>query len=276
MTSEIIKTSFVLVTDNHYFHKAIVTINDLRTVGNWTGDMVVITIDFNLDEQYKINNHIIEKKFTSIDKTNLLQKIGPTGFENSDKREIHKLNQWEKLHVFDKYFSKWDRIVFLDAGLRVLDDVNCILELDYKDKILAPIDGTQLITRPTDIFRHQLDHRNTEIIELVKRDFGEEIFESNFMLNCMWIYDTSILHICNKEQLIEAMNTYTVCRTNEMGIMNLLFHFKYRLWEKFPPIASNGKFLFEWSELNNNFHTTWRNYCFLKYPVSISLNQMPH
>lgn len=276
MTSEIIKTAFVLVTDNSYFHKANVSINDLRTVGNWCGDVVVITIDFNLDEQYKIDNHIIEKKFKSIDKTNLLQKIGPNGFEKSDKREIHKLNQWEKLHVFDKYFSKWNRIVFLDAGLRVLDDVKCLLELDCKDKILAPIDGKQLITSSTDIFRYQLDHNNSEIIDLVKRDFGEEIFESNFMLNCMWVYDTSILNICNKEQLIEAMNTYTICRTNEMGIMNLLFHFKYKLWEKFPPIASNGKFLFEWCELNNNFHTTWRNYCFLKYPISISLNQSPH
>ena len=273
---EMVKTAFVLVSDHQYFHKASATIRDLRTVGKWSGDLALITIDFNLDEQYKIDNNIIEQKFTSIDKTYLLQKIGTNGFENSDKREIYKLNQWEKLHVFDNYFLKWDRIVFLDAGLRVLDDVKCILDLDYKNKILAPIDGTQLITRSTDIFRHQLDLNNTEVINLVKHDFGEDIFDSNFMLNCMWVYDTNILHICNKEQLIDAMNTYTVCRTNEMGIMNLLFHFKYKLWEKFPPISSNGKFLFEWCELNNNFHTTWQNYCFLKYPVSISLNQFPY
>lgn len=270
------KTTFVLVSDRQYFYKATVTINDLRTVGKWSGDIVLITVDFNLDEQYKIENNIIEQQFSCIDKTNLLQKIGPNGFENSDKREINKLNQWEKFHVFDHYFLNWDRVVFLDAGLRVLDDVKYILELDYKNKILAPIDGKQLITRPNDIFKYQLDHNNADIINLIKNDFGEEIFEANFMLNCMWIYDTSILNICNKEQLIEAMNKYTVCRTNEMGIMNLLFHFKHKLWEKFPATNSNGKYLFEWCELNNNFHTTWQNYCFLKYPVSISLNQQPY
>jgi hypothetical protein len=269
-------TAFVLVTDRQYFHKANVTINDLRTVGKWRGELVLITIDFDLDEQYKLDNNIIEQKFPCIDKTNLLQKIGPTGFENSDKRELYKLNQWEKLHVFDNYFLNWERIVFLDAGLRVLDDVKCILDLDYKNKILAPIDSKQIIIRPTDIFRCQLDHNNVEVINLIKHDFGEDIFEKNYMLNCMWIYDTNILHICNKEQLIEAMNTYTACRTNEMGIMNLLFHFKYKLWTRLPPVASNGKFLFEWCELNNNFHTTWRNYCFLKYPVSISLDQTPN
>jgi hypothetical protein len=269
-------TTFVLVTDINYFYKASVTINDLRSVGKWSGDVVLITIDFNLDEQYKTDNNIIEKKFACIDKTNLLNKIGPNGFENSDKRELHKLNQWEKFHVFDNYFLKWDRVIFLDAGLRVLNDVTCLLDIDYKNKILAPIDGKQLTTNSNDKFKFQLDHNNSEVINLVKCDFGDYIFEERFMLNCMWIYDTSILNICNKNQLIEAMNKYPICRTNEMGIMNLLFHFKYKLWQRFPPIASNDKYLFEWCELNNNFHTTWQNYCFLKYPVTISLNQQPY
>jgi hypothetical protein len=199
-------TAFVLVTDINYFYKASVTINDLRSVGKWTGDIVLITIDFNIDEQYKNDNNIIEKKFSCIDKTNLLQKIGPNGFENSDKRELYKLNQWEKFHVFDDYFLKWDRVIFLDAGLRVLNDVKCLLDLDYKNKMLAPIDGKQLITTPSDVFKYQLDHNNIEIINQIKSDFGEDIFESTFMLNCMWVYDTSILNTCNKEQLIEAMN----------------------------------------------------------------------
>jgi hypothetical protein len=269
------KTVFVLVSDYEYFWKATVTINDLKTIGNWNGDLVLITINFNLDEQYKIENNIIELKFPIIDKSELLIKIGPNGFRNSDKRELNKLNQWEKLHVFDDYFLNWNRVVFLDAGLRVLDDVIYILELDYKNKLLAPIDGKQLIQEPNAIFKYQLEYDNVDNINLIKHDFGENIFNQTHMLNCMWIYDTNILKICNKTQLINAMNTYPVCRTNEMGIMNLLFHFKYKLWEKFPPLASNGKYLFEWCESNNNFNTTWQNYCFLKYPITIALNEKP-
>jgi hypothetical protein len=270
------KTVFALVTDSAYFWKAIVTIDDLRRIGKWTGDLVVITIDFELNEEYKNEQNITEVKFPIIDKSYLLNEIGQYGFKNSDKRELFKLNQWEKLHIFDDYFLNWDRVVFLDAGLRVLDDVIYILELDYKNKMLAPIDGKQLNITPDAIFKHQLDHDNLDKINLIKNDFGENILEQHHMLNCMWVYDTNILKICNKEQLINAMNTYTVCRTNEMGIMNLLFHFKYKLWKKFPTHASNGKYLFEWCESNNNFYTTWQNYCFLKYPITIRLDERPH
>ena len=267
------KTVFVLVTDKGYFNKAFITINDLKTIGNWQGDIVLITIDFDLQEDYKVSQNIIEHKFPSIDKTILLNEIGPNGFSNSDKREIYKLNQWEKLHVFDDYFLQWERVVFLDAGLRVLDDVKYLLELDYRNSILAPNDASPNF-RSDQIFKHQLSFDDDSKIDLIRMDFGNEIFESYHMLNCMWVYDTSILKICNKTQLLDAMNKYTLCKTNEMGIMNLMFHFKYNLWKEFPLKASNNKYLFEWCELNHNFHTTWRDYCFIKYPVTIGLHEV--
>lgn len=260
------ETVFVLVTDLSYFNKAKRTIIDLRTKGKWSGPIVLITIDFHLNENFKQFYNVLEVQFDKIDKTNLLSKIGENGFSNSDKRETTKLNQWEKLHVFDNYFTKWQRVVFLDAGLRVLDDVKYLLELDYKCKILAPIDGKH--DKHND-FNCQLSYDNLELIEKVKIDFGEDILKETYFLNCIWIYDTEILKLCNKNQLIEAMNEYTLCRTNEMGIMNLLFTFKYHLWEPFPFKTVNGKFLFDWCELNNP-NTNWTNYCYIKYPVTIT------
>jgi len=268
-------TVFTLVTDKSYFNKAIITINDLRISGKWNGDIVLLTIDFNLDENYKNLYNLFNIRFPLIDKSILLKKIGPNGFSNSDKRELNKLNQWEKLHIFDDYFLNWERVVFLDAGLRVLDDVQNLLELDCTNCILAPNDASPNF-REDQIFKYQLSSDNEEIFNLVKNDFGDSILNSQYMLNCMWMYDTNILKICNKTQLIEAMNTYTLCKTNEMGIMNLLLHFKYKLWREFPLKSSNGKYLFEWCELNHSFYTTWRDYCFLKYPVTISLNDTAH
>jgi hypothetical protein len=268
------KTVFALITDQLYYYKAIATITDLRTIGCWDGDIVLITIDFDLNDTIKHDLNIIEMKFPLIDKSEMLQKIGINGFSNSDKRELNKLNQWEKLHIFDDYFLKWDRVVYLDAGLRVLDNVSFLLELDCKDKILAPNDADPEI-KPNQIFKYQISYDNEDMVNLLKNDFGEDIFEKHHMLNCMWVYDTSILKICNKQQLIEAMNKYTLCKTNEMGTMNLLFHFKYNLWTGFPSKASNGKYLFGWCELNHSHHTTWRDYCFIKYPVTISIGERP-
>ena len=268
------KTVFVLLTDQAYFKKACVTIKDLKNIGNWRGDIVLITIDFDLEEDYKLSQNVVEAKFPLIDKTSLLNEIGPNGFSNSDKREIYKLNQWEKLHVFDDYFLQWERVVFLDAGLRVLDDVKYLLELDYRNSILAPNDASPNF-KSDQIFKHQLSFDDESKIQRIIMDFGNEIFDSYHMLNCIWVYDTSILKICNKQELIDAMNKYTLCKTNEMGVMNLMFHFKYNLWKEFPLKASNGKFLFEWCELNHNFHTTWKDYCFIKYPFTIGLHEVP-
>ena len=265
---EIKNTVFVLITDMLYFNRAKRTIIDLRSKGNWHDEIVLITIDFNLNQNFKDFYNIIEAKFPLIDKTNLLNQIGINGFlDTTDKREILKLNQWEKMNVFDDYFLKWSRVVYLDAGLRVLDDVKYLLELDYNGKILAPKDGKILEDQE---FNCQLSYDKSELIEEFKKEFGEISLKSNYMLNCIWIYDTNILKICNKSQLIESMNKYTFCKTNEMGIMNILFHFKYKLWEPFIIKSSNGKFLFDWCELNQKYPTSWRDYCFIKYPVSIT------
>lgn len=262
-------TVFTLVSDISYFHKAKRTIIDLRTIGKWNGQIVLITIDFDLNSNFKEFYNIIEAKFPKIDTTQLVNKIGYEGFiDTTDKREITKLLQWEKLHVFDSYFSRWSRVIFLDAGMRVLDDVKCLLVIDYKDKLLAPKDGKLYDDQ---VFNCQLSYDKPELIESLKGELGDNILTSNYMLNCMWIYDTNILKTCDKNQLIEAMNKYTFCKTNEMGIMNIMFHFKYHLWERLPIKATNGKILFDWCELNNQ-NTNWREYCFIKYPVTISFN----
>jgi hypothetical protein len=48
------------VTDNAYFKKAKKTIVDLRSRGNWQGPIVLITIDFDLNANFKEFYNIIE------------------------------------------------------------------------------------------------------------------------------------------------------------------------------------------------------------------------
>ncbi len=67
------------------------------------------------------------------------------------------------------------------------------------------------------------------------------------------------------------MNKYPLFLTNEMGVMNLLLAMKYKIWKPFPYVVDNGKYLFDWCELNRN-GTDWKKYCFIKYPVTISFD----
>lgn len=259
-------TVFALITDKKYFEKAKTTIRDLRLKGNWQGPIVLATIDFDLNKNFIDYYGITEVKFPPIDKSEMLMKIGPNGFTDGDKRELNKLNQWEKLHIFDEYFKRWERVIYLDAGLRIFEDVKYILELDYKNKILGHIDGT--------LFKTQISYDNIELVKNLLSEYGNEMLEKDHMLNCLWVYDTNILDVCNKTNLIEIMNKYPLCKTNEMTAMNLLFHFKYKLWQPFPEKASNGKIIFNWTELSGQENKTWRDYCFVKYSVTICENDL--
>lgn len=273
-----ITTVFVLVTDEAYLYRTKKTIIDLRSMGQWHGDLVLINVGINkINPNFLDFYNITEKRFPHIEEKNeLVKKLNYNKFMDSiDGREISKTNQWEKLHVMDPYFKQWDRVVFLDAGLRVLDDVyDSILQLDYKGKFMAPDDGGNyvMLPNPDKLFTTQVSQSIPKHIETLKEDFPnvKDLMEPYF-LNCIWVYDTSILDICSKDEMIDGILKYPVCKTNEMTLMNLYIHFKHNLWTRFPKTAQNGKVLFDWCEANNPLPSTWRDYCFLKYPISITL-----
>jgi hypothetical protein len=266
---------FVSLTDEMYFPRLKQTIKDLRetTRGAWNGDIVVICVHFLLPEDFKTKFNIQEVSFAEIEKIEMLSKIKDR-FEDGDGREFNKLNQWEKLHVFDEYFLAWDKVVFLDAGLRILDSVQYLLDLECDGLFLAPNDAG-FANKPDKIFTSQISHRNASLIEKLTQEFGADILGSQYFLNCIWVYDTKILNVVKKTELIEYMNKYPLCITNEMAIMNMIIHFKYGLWREFPHFIpgpqSPPKFLFDWCEYNNP-GTNWTNYCYLKYPVTIGFD----
>ena len=277
-------TVFVLVTDAAYFTKCKRTICDLRSKGQRTGDIVVICIaGFTLPTTFKDFYELIEMGFPEIhEKQLLVQHLHYTSFPDSiDGREIRLINQWEKLHVFDPYFLKWNRVVFFDAGLRVLDNVHqTILQLDYKGSFLAPDDGGNFVLppNPNKLFHTQMSQTfKKKLLDTVNDFGGEPILQENYFLNCIWVYDTSILSIVSKAEMVEGMLKYPICKTNEMALMNLYLHFRHRLWKPFPTHISIGglkKLLFDWSELNNPNPSSWRDYCFIKYPVSIGFDDV--
>jgi hypothetical protein len=272
-------TIFVLVTDQLYWNKTKRTIMDLRSIGKWDGTIMIISIgDFSIPSLWKEFNHISEIHFPEIkEKYELLQYLKEPFPDTIDGREIQKLNQWEKLHVFDPFFLQWNRVVFLDAGLRVLDNVyDSLLKLNYKGSFLAPDDGGNFISpNPNKLFKTQISTHNSIHLKNVFDHFGDDILNQSYFLNCIWVFDTSILHICKKQEMIQGILQFPICKTNEMTNMNLFLHFKYHLWKPFPiykPLSH--KYLFDWSEKNHPTQsTTWRDYCFIKYPSTILLDE---
>lgn len=263
-------TVVVLLSDLNYWNKAKRTIYDLRIRGEWTGEIVFIPVDFEPNKTFTDFYKLTIKKFPRLDLTHLIEQINKHPFINSDRREYNKLTQWEKLHIFDDYFRNWKRVFFVDAGLRIFDNIKYFLEIDYTNKFLSQNDNG--VNGPNKTFGCQLEVSNSSIIDNLKNDICCDILDKPYFLNCLWIYDTCLLDVIKKNELIEIMNKYPVCRTNEMGVMNILINCKLNLWTPLPYYNSEGKYLFDWCESNFNPRITWRDICSLKYPISINFD----
>jgi len=260
-------TAIVTLCDEPYLHKAIQTIKDIRGVGQWTGDLVLITVGFTLPEDIRKMFSITTTSFLPINTDSLLAHFRANPFiePTCDGREFKKCTQWEKLHVFDSYFCQWERILFVDAGLRLLDGVDNFLSLEWRGRFLAQDDTWNNSSKT---FRCQLEiPKNEEYLQVLDSNYGN-ILDQKYFLNCMFIFDTSLLTNTSKEEMVMIMNTFPIWRTNEMGVMNIFFTFYLKVWTPFPTRAKNGKYLFEWCEYNRP-STRWYEYCALKYPVTL-------
>jgi hypothetical protein len=259
-------TVVVTLCDAGYFGKAKNTICDIRSRGQWQGPIVLVAVDFAPDAEFVKEQNVQVTSFPRIPLDHLLDAYRRTPLSNAthDGREFKKTTQWEKLHLFDPFFKQWERVVYVDAGLRILDSLDNFLCLEWRDRILAQNDAWN---DPKKQFRGQLETVNQpDALKAYSDTYGPGVLDEIFFLNCMWIHDTSLP--VTKEELIDVMNAYPIWRTNEMGVMNTLFTFKHRVWTPFPLRNATGKFLFDWCELNRP-GTHWTQYCALKYPVTL-------
>ncbi len=265
-------TAVVILTDVNYFSRAKRTIIDVRTRGKWTGDIVLITIGFDASKNFTDFYEIITKRFEPINTEYLIAEYNKYPLKTvEDKRHLLKLSQWNKFYVFDEWFLQWNKVIYLDAGLRVFDRISYLDELPCTGKLLAPDDvpayGTQRFEAMLEL------SANPVAAEKLIAEYSTDILRGRYFLNCIWVYDTSLIKKCCVSQMIEIMNTYPICRCNEMTVMNLLFTFKYKVWSAFPEFATNGKRLFGWIENDRDYgpYKSWRDFCFIKYPYTINM-----
>ena len=253
-------TVFVTLCDAVYYPRALQTIRELRTRGSWTGDVCLIAVDFDPEPMDRVQ--IVRTTHLPTDAlVDCLRRhpIRPM----DDNRHFAKLHQWDKLQVFKSSFRAWERVVFLDAGIRIFDSVQPLLDLDWRGKFLAPDDSDPYDNGVR--FRVQLDMAaNPDAASKVLSDYPETILDEHYFLNCIFVFDTALLGRVSFEEMEEAMNRYPICMCNEMGIMNLIFSFKLRVWEPFPQKVGD-KYLFGWSERNYREGPTWEKFHFLKY-----------
>lgn len=267
-------TVVVTLTDAGYFSRAKRTIIDIRSRGEWRGDLVLITVGFDAPRNFLDFYNVIQKRVEHINTDYLVEQYQKYPLKTvGDNRHVLKLSQWDKFYVFDDWFKQWNKVIFFDAGLRVFDKVSILDSIDCTNRIMAPDDAPPYDNDKRFRLMMELD-ANPEAANKLFEEYPKDILNGRYFLNCIWVYDTALLDKCNMSEMIKTMNNYPICRCNEMTVMNLLFTFKLGVWKPFPEFAENGKRLFGWVEYDRNYgpHNTWRNFCFMKYPCSINFD----
>jgi hypothetical protein len=249
------KIALVTYTDIKYYPRAQKTINDIRTKGQFTGPIVVMTDGlFKIDNEYITKMNLTIKEYPDIDISSLLEYIKQHPFNNSDGREFTKTKQWNKLYVFDEYFKQWDYIFFVDAGLRIFDKISYFYPQFNANSITALDDGHPEFVKK---FHTQIELSNIPVVEKLKEIYD---INSSYFLNCMFIFDTTLIEPDTLQNMIEMMNEYPICKTNEMAIMNIYFR---KNWTPLNIKMNDGRILFDWSEREGR---QWNHYVALKYP----------
>lgn len=256
-------TVFVTLCDQSYYAKALRTIQDLRTNGQWTGNVVLIAVDF---APINLPDGVLVWTVTHLDTSYLVEQLQTYPIRpQADNRHLGKLYQWDKFYVFHPCFARWNRVVFLDAGLRVFDSVQPLLDIEWEGRFLAPDDSDPYDNGNR--FRCQVDlNGKPDAVEDWLHEFSDSL-DKHYFLNCIFVYDTRLLEKLSMETLVDMMNAYPFCMCNEMGILNMVFTFQLKVWEPFPQRVGD-KYLFGWNELNYREHPTWNQFHFLKYSTT--------
>ncbi len=211
-----------------YFKKFV---NNVREEGQYEGDVVVITSKLTPVFLFRLLNfkNIYFLKFKKIKfdkKTDETLKNLDTGVEPN--RHINKNFQWNKLHLFDNDLKKWDFIFYIDINMTIHKNMNSLFKLKPINKIFANEDSS---SHEEWTLGGQFDNTNPIYKDL---DGNYDLKIKNYFQSGILYFDTNIIEISTKSNILELVTKYPISKTNEQGILNIYFLYIKKLYEVMP------------------------------------------
>jgi len=238
------KLCCVFVCNRNYLSKFLKTLNELRTIGNYSGEICLVIGDdlkslidkTNKDKVVK-DEKVIIKYFPD------LSILSDNTFLNTQqqlKRPSHwfiKRYQFHKFYLFDKYFKQWDYLFYLDCGMHIYNKIQPILDFCKKNTLIANRDGvdnenagwcTPISPGNGLKLGDQFVKNNSMYNKLqTKYNITEPYFQTTFML-----YDTNIINDNTFTDIYNLLLEYPISFTNDQAIIALYFTQIYPCWQQ--------------------------------------------
>lgn len=253
------------MSNSDYIDKVIQTIGEIRHIGKWEDDIVVLPDKESVSvlEIFSTSLNFQIKLFEPIDLTHILQTIKEHPFTTStDGRELKKTFQWHKMHIFDVFFKQWDMVFYIDAGMKIMSDMSVFTKIFCEHQSIdKPVFLAHSDAYPWFEWKLHLQ------FEKVSNPTLYEKLASEFNLNCDYfqtgiiMFDSSIITESTKQELLDLANKYPLSKTNEQGIMNVYFICIHNIWKSLP-VKYGDKFTYDY--WNRDGYTP-QDYCMTKY-----------
>lgn len=240
-----------IVANYKFLYKYFKSFNkDLRTHGNYKGELVIITGLFTPTYFFReifFNNKVIVLRFKKIkfskSTENQLKQLNTNGQPN---RHINKNFQWHKLNLFNKKMKKWNHIFYLDINMKIHNDINYIFNLKPNNELYAKADGYPDYKWN---LKSQFDNSNLKFNQLSEK---YDLSINNYFQTGLLFFDTSIIESATFNQLIHLVEEFPISITNEQGILNLYFIFEKHKFVELPEKINNLYLYYYWLRQDKN------------------------
>jgi len=251
------------VSNRLYLKRCVRTILELRLFGGYRGDIVVIVGD-DLKKYVELLETIplqlLIKYFPDIERSGQISQI--MGRAGSSGTEITKGFQYHKLYLFHVWLKNWDRVLYIDSGMRIFNKIQPILDLKTDESLIAHSDSfPEHITSLISQFNVE-GFPNTESFVLKVGAIYQDYFQTGVLL-----YDTKIIDESTFNQLNQFLDEFPNSKTNDQGIVNL-WALQKRIWRRLPTEKIGKHYLYDYWERGKNKSF---DYLMLKYPQTEGL-----
>jgi hypothetical protein len=238
--------AMVLFSNEPYIEKALISILQVRQIGQWQDDIILMLPESLLNHpqiiEFSQQLRITLRKVKEVDVHSIIEhwKKYPSNpdYDYVMVREF----MYHKFQVFDTFFKQWDVIFYLDSGAKIYGDLNrmkAVCEPDgcyYAHSDAYPIYEWKLGTQ----FCFDMMSSEEELEIKSKYNFNSDYFQGT-----MCIYDTKILEENTVDRLYELALKYPITRRMDQGILNLYFLCERNLWKQIPVKDEQG-FLYDY------------------------------
>ena len=238
-------TAICLVANFKYLYKHFPRIyQQLRTKGNYSGEIVVITnmicpsifIKF-----LRRKNNVTILRFRKI----IFNKEAEEALSSLSavpNRHLTKNFQWQKLYLFHNKIKKWKYIFYMDINMNIHHDINPILSIKPNKKLFARADGFPDYKWK---LKTQFDKNHSKYNDLYKK-YNLEI--TNYFQTGVIFFDTSIVKNNTLSEIKLLVQKFPISITNEQGILNLYFIFEKNQYEQLIDFLNGQLSYFYWKK----------------------------